>query len=180
MHCLCFIVPLVKKNTVSCFCLYENATDCVEIKRGNMFLVVLYILRQTLCRLAPPCPFHLLFPSFSDVAEARSYFASTVRQVVCNILSPDYDPSCSCPRPASRRHCSPAVFLLPSYEKQWQFCEFHLTVSCVPSHVSCSLFTFLSVFMNVSIIRSPYLYKMEQGPPETDFHSAGQEIFRLL
>jgi hypothetical protein len=27
----------------------------------------------------PSCPFHLTFPSFSDVAEAQSYSASTVR-----------------------------------------------------------------------------------------------------
>jgi hypothetical protein len=36
------------------------------------------MLRQTLCRLAPPCPFHLPFTSYCDVAQARSYFASTV------------------------------------------------------------------------------------------------------
>jgi hypothetical protein len=29
-----------------------------------------------------PCPFHLPFPSFSDVAEAQSYSASTVTQVL--------------------------------------------------------------------------------------------------
>jgi hypothetical protein len=43
-----------------------------------MFSVTLFLLRQTLCRLAPPCPFHLPFPSFSDVAEARSCFACIV------------------------------------------------------------------------------------------------------
>jgi hypothetical protein len=57
---------------------HENATDCVEIKRGKVFSITLHRLRQTLCRLAPPCPFHLLFPSFSDVPEAPSYSASTV------------------------------------------------------------------------------------------------------
>jgi hypothetical protein len=43
-----------------------------------MFSVTLSMLRQTLCRLALPCPSQLPFPSFSDVAEAQSYFASTV------------------------------------------------------------------------------------------------------
>jgi hypothetical protein len=41
-----------------------------------MFSFAVYI--QTLCRLAPSCPFHLPFPSYCDVAQARSYFASTV------------------------------------------------------------------------------------------------------
>jgi hypothetical protein len=58
--------------------MYKNATDCVEIKRGKMFSVALYMLRQTLCCLAPPCPFSLLFPTFSDVAEAHSYVAATI------------------------------------------------------------------------------------------------------
>jgi hypothetical protein len=39
---------------------------------------VLYILRMTFCRLAPRCLFHLPFPSYCDVAQSRSYFASTV------------------------------------------------------------------------------------------------------
>jgi hypothetical protein len=43
-----------------------------------MFSDTQHMHRQTLCRLAPPYPFHLPFPSFSDVAEAPSYFASTV------------------------------------------------------------------------------------------------------
>jgi hypothetical protein len=40
------------------------------------------MLKQTLCRLAHSCPFHLPFPSYCDVAQARSYFASTVYRVV--------------------------------------------------------------------------------------------------
>jgi hypothetical protein len=36
------------------------------------------MLRQTLCRLAPLCPFHLPFSSYCNVAQAQSYFASTV------------------------------------------------------------------------------------------------------
>jgi hypothetical protein len=47
-----------------------------KLKGEKMFSVTLYMLKQTLCRLAPP--FHLPFPSFSDVAEAQSYSASTV------------------------------------------------------------------------------------------------------
>jgi hypothetical protein len=43
-----------------------------------MFSVTLYMLRQTLCRLAPPCSFHFPLPCFSDVAEARSYIVATV------------------------------------------------------------------------------------------------------
>jgi hypothetical protein len=47
-----------------------------KLKGEEMFLG--NMLRQTLCRLAPPCHFHLTFPSFSDVAEALSYSASNV------------------------------------------------------------------------------------------------------
>jgi hypothetical protein len=43
-----------------------------------MFSVTIYMLRQTLCRLASPYPFHLPFTSYCDVAQARSYFVSTV------------------------------------------------------------------------------------------------------
>jgi hypothetical protein len=43
-----------------------------------MFSVALYVLRQTVCLLAAPCPFQLPFPSFSDAAKAQSYSASTV------------------------------------------------------------------------------------------------------
>jgi hypothetical protein len=50
----------------------------LKLKGEKMFSVTLYMLRQTLCRLAVPCAFHLSFLSFSDVAEAQSYFASTV------------------------------------------------------------------------------------------------------
>jgi hypothetical protein len=50
----------------------------LKLKGEKMFSVALYMPRLTLCRLAPPCPFHLPFPSFSDVAEAQSYSASTV------------------------------------------------------------------------------------------------------
>jgi hypothetical protein len=57
---------------------YENATDCVEIKREKKFSVTLSKLRRTLCRLAPPCPFHLPFASCCDVAKAQIYSASTV------------------------------------------------------------------------------------------------------
>jgi hypothetical protein len=55
---------------------YENATDCVEIKSGKH--IFSYTLKETLCRLDSPCPFHLPCPSFSDVAKARSYVADTV------------------------------------------------------------------------------------------------------
>jgi hypothetical protein len=65
---------------------YQNATDGVEIRRGLFFSVTLNKIRQTLCRLAPTCPFHLPFPSFSDEAEARSYFASTLRSWTAIIL----------------------------------------------------------------------------------------------
>jgi hypothetical protein len=44
-----------------------------------MFSVKVYMLRQTLFRLAPPCPFHLPFAFSCDVAQARSHFASTVQ-----------------------------------------------------------------------------------------------------
>jgi hypothetical protein len=50
----------------------------LKLKGEKKFSVTLYMLRQALCRLAPPCPFQLPFPYFSDVAKARSYFASTV------------------------------------------------------------------------------------------------------
>jgi hypothetical protein len=61
---------------------YQNATDYVEIKRGKMFSITLYVFRHTLRRLAPPCSFHIPFPSFSDVAEARSYvFANEMMEV---------------------------------------------------------------------------------------------------
>jgi hypothetical protein len=43
-----------------------------------MFSVILYMLRQTLGRRAPLLPFPSLFPSYCDVSEARSYFASIV------------------------------------------------------------------------------------------------------
>jgi hypothetical protein len=45
------------------------------ISRG---MGVLYMLRQALCRLAPPCPFHLPLPSYCDVPQARIYYAFTV------------------------------------------------------------------------------------------------------
>lgn len=38
-----------------------------------MFSLTVNMLKQTLCCLAHPCPFHHPFPSFSDVAEARRY-----------------------------------------------------------------------------------------------------------
>jgi hypothetical protein len=63
------------QNTV-----YENATESVEIKRGKIVFSYTKMLRQTLCRLSPPCPFHLPFPSFSDMAEAHSYVAATVHK----------------------------------------------------------------------------------------------------
>jgi hypothetical protein len=44
----------------------------------QIFAVTLHMLRQTLFSLAPPRPFHLHFPSYCDVAQAQSYFASTV------------------------------------------------------------------------------------------------------
>jgi hypothetical protein len=49
-----------------------------KLKGSKLFSVTLNTLRQTLCRFAAPCPFHLRFPSFSDVDEARSYVAATV------------------------------------------------------------------------------------------------------
>jgi hypothetical protein len=36
------------------------------------------MLRQTVGRRASPLPFSFFFPSYCDVSEARSYFASTV------------------------------------------------------------------------------------------------------
>jgi hypothetical protein len=35
------------------------------------------------CHLVPLCPFHLPFPSYSDVVRSRSYFASTLCVCVC-------------------------------------------------------------------------------------------------
>jgi hypothetical protein len=49
-----------------------------KLKGKKIFSVKVHMLRQTLCRLPLHCPFHLPFPSFSDVAEARSYVADTV------------------------------------------------------------------------------------------------------
>jgi hypothetical protein len=46
----------------------------LKLKGKKMFSVIVYVLRQTLCRLAPACP----FPSHCDVAQARSFFAITV------------------------------------------------------------------------------------------------------
>jgi hypothetical protein len=43
------------------------------------------MLTQTLCRLASPCPSHLPFPSYRNVAQVRSYFASTVN-VITNLM----------------------------------------------------------------------------------------------
>jgi hypothetical protein len=48
-----------------------------KLKGREMFSVILYMLRQTLCRLASPCPFYRPFPSYCDVSQARIYFAST-------------------------------------------------------------------------------------------------------
>jgi hypothetical protein len=66
------------QNTVQC------KSQCIKmpptvskLKGKKMFSVALYMLRQTLCRLAPRSPFHLSFPSFSDAAEALRYSAST-------------------------------------------------------------------------------------------------------
>jgi hypothetical protein len=42
-----------------------------------MFSVILYMLRQTLRHRASPLPFPFS-PSYCDVSEARSYFASTI------------------------------------------------------------------------------------------------------
>jgi hypothetical protein len=64
-----------------------------KLKGEKMFFVALYMLRQILCHLAPPCPFHLPCPSFSDVAEARSYVAATVR--VYTASKPKRTPSSS-------------------------------------------------------------------------------------
>jgi hypothetical protein len=44
-----------------------------------MFSVILYTLRQTLRRRAAPFPFPSFFPSYCDVSQARSYFASTIQ-----------------------------------------------------------------------------------------------------
>jgi hypothetical protein len=73
----------------------ENATDCVEIKRGEMFSVALHMFRHTLCSLAFPCPIHLPFPSYCDVAQARSHFASIVRVAFNSFIQylPEYKAS---------------------------------------------------------------------------------------
>jgi hypothetical protein len=57
---------------------YEKMPPIVSKLKGEKFFsVTLYVLRETLCRLAPPPPRPL--PSFSDVAKARCYFAATVQ-----------------------------------------------------------------------------------------------------
>jgi hypothetical protein len=50
--------------------------------KGFFFSYTVYAQTDSAVSL-PPCLFHLPFPSFSDVAEARSYFASTVLPVAC-------------------------------------------------------------------------------------------------
>jgi hypothetical protein len=45
-----------------------------------MFLVILYMLRQTVGHRAPPLPFPSFLPSYCDVSQALSYFASTISQ----------------------------------------------------------------------------------------------------
>jgi hypothetical protein len=43
--------------------MYQNATDCVEINRGKKtFSDTVYMLTQTLCRLAPRPPALSVFP----------------------------------------------------------------------------------------------------------------------
>jgi hypothetical protein len=54
---------------------YENDTDFVEIEReGNVFSCTFHAQTDL-------CPFHLLFPPYCDVPQARSYFASTVQSM---------------------------------------------------------------------------------------------------
>jgi len=43
-----------------------------------MFSVILYMLRQTVDNRAPLLLFPSFSPSYCDVSEARSYFASTI------------------------------------------------------------------------------------------------------
>lgn len=50
--------------------MYLNATDCVEMKRGNVFSYGVH--------LASPSTFHLPFNFYCDVAQVRSCFAQTV------------------------------------------------------------------------------------------------------
>jgi hypothetical protein len=70
------------QNTVLCRSQCMKMPPIVlKLKGEKMFSVALYMLRQTLCRLAAPCPFYLPLPSFSDVTEAQSYSASTVHFV---------------------------------------------------------------------------------------------------
>jgi hypothetical protein len=50
-----------------------------------MFSVMLYMLRQTIDNRAPPLLFPSFLPSYCDVSEARSYFASSIK-VKCGVL----------------------------------------------------------------------------------------------
>jgi hypothetical protein len=56
-------------------------TNVSKLKEKKMFLVALYILRQTLCCLALPCPFHLPCPSFSDASEADLFCEHCTRNI---------------------------------------------------------------------------------------------------
>jgi hypothetical protein len=64
---LVFYSSFSSQNTLQCRsqCI-KNATDCVEIKRVKMFSVTLYMLRQTLCRLAL-----FIFPSPLSVTQLK-------------------------------------------------------------------------------------------------------------
>jgi hypothetical protein len=50
-----------------------------------MFSVILYMFRQTLRRRVSPLPFPSFSPSYCDVSQARSYFASTVLELVLSV-----------------------------------------------------------------------------------------------
>jgi hypothetical protein len=51
---------------------------CRNLKGKQMFSVIAYTRRETVCRLASSNPFQLPFIFYCDLAKARSYFASTV------------------------------------------------------------------------------------------------------
>jgi hypothetical protein len=50
-----------------------------KLKGKDMVSFISNMPRQTLCHFALPCPFHLPFPIYCDVAQARRCFASTVQ-----------------------------------------------------------------------------------------------------
>jgi hypothetical protein len=80
LHCLCFIVPLVHK--IQCNAKVMKMPSIVSKLKGEIFFNCTVYVQTDSCRLSPPCPFHLPFPSFCDVAKAQSYSASTVQRTL--------------------------------------------------------------------------------------------------